>query len=76
MQFNADAVTQIYLGADRACRCGCKGNYLNRGEAGFDRRLRRFARMWENYVPGDDDVGSSYLNIRYGNNRAMAVYFD
>lgn len=76
MQFNAEAVTRIYLGQDRVCRCGCKGEYANRGEPLFDRRVKRFARMWASYTPTDDDVGSNYLNVSYGEDRALTVYFD
>ena len=74
MQFNAEAVTQIYLGQDRACRCGCKGEYVRRGEPLFDRRVKRFARMWACYTPADGDVSAGYLNVRYGENRALTVY--
>ena len=79
MQFNAEAVTRIYLGQDRVCRCGCKGEYVQRGEPRFDRRVKRFARMWASYAPTDDDVATGrhgYLNISYGEDRALTVYFD
>jgi hypothetical protein len=74
--FTAENVTRIYLGADNVCRCGCKGDYQDRGEPLFDKRLKRFAKMWENYQPTDDDLGGFYLNMSYGNDRALTVYFD
>jgi hypothetical protein len=76
MQFKAEDVNRIYLGQDRVCRCGCKGSYVERGEPGFERRLKRFARMWASYTPGTDDTNTSYLNLSYGNDRAMTAYFD
>ena len=76
MQFDAEKVTQIYMGRDKICRCGCAGEYVRRGEPLFDLRVKRFARMWENYKPTEDDLGSSYLNVSYGQDRALTVYFD
>lgn len=75
MQLRAEAVKKIYLGQDRVCRCGCKGSYVERGEPAFEKRLKRFARMWANYQPTGNDVDNSYLNISYGNDRAMTAYF-
>jgi hypothetical protein len=74
--FTAENVTRIYLGADNACRCGCKGDYQDRGDPLFEKRVKRFAKMWETYQPGDDDLGGFYLNLSYGNDRALTVYFD
>ena len=76
MQFIAENVTRIYLGRDDVCRCGCHGEYVERGEPKFDMRLRRFAKKLEGYEPGKDDVGDNYLNVSYGNDRAMTAYFD
>ncbi len=80
MQFRAEAVTQIYVGKDKVCRCGCKGEYVQRGEAKFDARLKRFARMWATYTPSTvqnaEDIGPNYMNISYGGDRAITVYFD
>ena len=76
MQFDASKVTKIYLGRDRVCRCGCAGEYVNRGEPMFDKRLKRFAKMLCEYVPEKDDVFDNYFNISYGQNRALTVYFD
>lgn len=80
MQFKAEAVTQIYIGKDKACRCGCNGQYVERGEPMFDKRLKRFERMWANYTPSTvqnaEDIGPNYFNISYGDNRAITVYVD
>jgi hypothetical protein len=77
MQFVASKVTKIYLGKDKVCRCGCAGEYVVRGEPMFEKRLKRFEAKWANYMPTErDDVTDDYLNVSYGNDRAMTVYFD
>jgi hypothetical protein len=78
--FDASRVTKIYLGKDRYCRCGCGGEYIERGDAMFEKRLRRFVAKWAEYTPDVSpeiaDVSDDYLNISYGKNRALTVYFD
>lgn len=74
--FDASKVTKIYLGKDRYCRCGCGGEYVERGDFIFETRLQRFAKMWCEYTPDVSDVSDTYLNISYGQNRALTVYFD
>jgi hypothetical protein len=75
-QFKAEAISKSYVGKDKVCRCGCHGSYLNRGDKGFDRRLKRFEKMWSSYSPTDFDLGDCYFNISYGNDRATTAYFD
>jgi hypothetical protein len=76
--------TRIYMGKDRYCRCGCGGEYVSRGDAKFERRLKRFQAMWEGYNPSEIDVSYDvagnleYLNVSYGDRepgRALTVYF-
>jgi hypothetical protein len=74
--FKAEEVTKIYMGLDRHCRCGCGGEYVERGDPIFEKRLRRFAQMLPDYKIGDYDEGPNYLNISYGQNRALCVYND
>ena len=77
--FVAEAVTKIYVGGDRVCRCGCAGDYVERGDPKFAKRLARFSRLWTRYNPTSDDVGENYLNITTGDSgrgRAITVYFD
>jgi hypothetical protein len=74
-ELDISKVTKIYLGKDRACRCGCAGEYVSRGEPKFEKRLNRFAKMWCEYTPEKDDVYGNYLNVSYGQNRALTVYF-
>lgn len=75
--FDASKVTKIYLGKDNHCRCGCGGEYVERGEPMFEKRLQRFAKLWCDYTPDPElDIDGSYYNISYGKNRALTVYFD
>lgn len=79
--FKAEAVTKIYMGRDRICRCGCAGEYQDRDEPMFAKRLSRFLKLAESYdfekAPlGASDIGDNYLNISYGKDRALTVYFD
>lgn len=81
-----ERVTQIYLGRDKICRCGCAGEYVARGEPMFEKRLKRFLKMAETYdfeknVSPNTDlpldyVQDVYLNISYGKDRAITLYFD
>lgn len=82
---NTSKVKQIYLGRDKICRCGCHGEYVSRGEPMFEKRLNRFLKMAKTYdfekniSPGGqtlDYVQNVYLNISYGKDRAMTLYFD
>ncbi len=82
---NTDKVTKIYLGRDKICRCGCQGEYVARGEPMFEPRLNRFLKMAKTYdfeknrsindTPLDY-CENIYLNISYGKDRAMTLYFD
>jgi hypothetical protein len=82
--FDATKVTKIYMGKDNHCRCGCAGEYLVRDTDSFlghspekfAKRVARFAKMWCEYEPQKYDVTDNYLNISYGQNRALTVYFD
>ena len=80
-----ERVTQIYLGRDKICRCGCQGEYVARGEPMFEKRLKRFLKMAETYDfeknlgPNGNPIDycqNVYLNISYGKDRAITLYFD
>lgn len=72
-----EKITKIYLGRDRICRCGCAGEYVEPGDPKFEKRAKRFMKMWENYTPDKDDVCEGvYKNISYGHDRALTAYFD
>lgn len=77
MEYNPANVKSIYLGRDKICRCGCAGDYVERGEPKFEQRLKRFAKMWCTYIPQKHDyVEGEYINVSYGKDRAMTVYFN
>lgn len=70
-------VTKIYTGRDKVCRCGCAGEYVTKDDAIFEKRLKRFEKLWATYTPTEDDVAEGiYKNISYGKDRAITVYFD
>lgn len=72
IDFNAlPEISRIYVGANNACRCGCKGAYHEPGSAGFKRALNKAIKLGL-----ADDVCESYINFPYGNNRAVTLYFD
>lgn len=76
MEIDFNQVTKIYLGTDRHCRCGCGGEYVYRGQPIFEKRLARFAKKLSDYTPSKFDVEWNYVNVSYGNNRALTVYFE
>lgn len=77
-------VSQVYLGKDRNCRCGCGGTYVSTSfmenprsdvnDTLADTRLRRAKKL---YLAGaETDFGTTYVNVVSGDNRAITVYFD
>lgn len=85
INIDVNRIKQIYMGRDRICRCGCHGEYVSRGEPKFDRRVRLFLEMAESYdfaknvSPSSGrplDVDDTYMNISYGKDRALTIYFD
>lgn len=78
MEIDPTTVTKIYIGRDKVCRCGCAGSYVRSDEESslFKIRLNRFVKMLSSYTPSVGDIGTNFLNISYGNDRAMTVYFD
>jgi len=72
-----EKITKIYLGRDKVCRCGCAGEYTYPGEPKFEKRVKRFLKKWESYSPSKDDVCEGvYMNLSYGQDRALTAYFD
>lgn len=75
--YDSAKVRSIYMGKDNHCRCGCAGEYVKRGEPKFDRRLMMFQKKLLKYTPTKDDIMvGEYVNVSYGNNRALTVYFE
>ena len=42
---NTRGIVQIYTGAERGCRCGCKGKYFNKGSMGFSRARNKTLKL-------------------------------
>jgi hypothetical protein len=79
--FAFENVRSTYVGADRACRCGCKGTYaVPQTPAEYATAKRRWKQLMHQHTmfpfdasePFGDEV---HLNYTYGNNRALTVYF-
>ena len=79
-------ISQIYVGKDRNCRCGCGGTYIAtsfmespRTDIIDDRRAQKNLTRAKKLALKKDvlvEYGDNHINIGYGNNRAITVYFD
>jgi hypothetical protein len=77
-------ISQVYVGKDRHCRCGCGGDYVAtsymvnpRSEVNdklVEKRLKYGKRLIESGAKAD--FNTTYVNISTGNNRALTIYFD
>jgi hypothetical protein len=84
LNFTIENVSQVYVGKDRCCRCGCGGNYTAtsymvkpRSEVNdslVEKRLKRAKRLIESGI--EYQIGDNHINIELGNNRALTFYFD
>ena len=72
---NLSAATKIYSGASSCCRCGCKGTYAEAGTKLFTSRLKKMQAMLD-ANQGTVDVDDSYIDVTFGNDRALTAYFD
>jgi hypothetical protein len=74
--FDSEKVTKIYIGKDNHCRCGCGGEYVRRGDPKFNRRINAFIKKFWEYQTKPEDISiGEFVNVSYGNNRALTVYF-
>ena len=78
-------ISQVYLGKDHHCRCGCGGDYTatsymikprteDINDTLVAKRLKRAKKLVESGI--DVDYGDTYVNIPTGVNKAMTFYFD
>ena len=58
--WSEDSITRIYHGGDYVCRCGCAGNYLERGTRGFTRALNILRKGFMTDEKGDKIWVSGY----------------
>jgi hypothetical protein len=73
--YDSEKVSKIYMGKD-GCRCGCEGEYAYPGDSKFERRLEMFQKKFWESTPETRDVElGEYIDVSYGNNRAITVYF-
>ena len=85
-EISLDQISQIYVGKDRNCRCGCGGTYIATSFMDSPRtdiidniraqknltRAKKLALKKDVLV----EYGDNHINIGYGNNRAITIYTD
>ena len=82
---NLNEVDKVYVGRDSGCRCGCHGTYTeyHKNPKSFDEdrdnnrvehTIKRARRMLEKGVAKVKDSERGYINISYGNDRAITIY--
>ena len=84
LQVEISNISQVYLGKDRYCRCGCGGTYTAttfmknpRSEVNDSLVQKRLKRAKKLVLEGAEvGYGNTYVNITTGNNRALTFYFD
>ena len=80
-----DQISQIYIGKDRVCRCGCAGTYVSTSYMEDPRndvddklagsRLKRAKKLALN-TTSEVDYQDTYINVSYGKDRAITIYLD
>lgn len=80
-----EKISQVYVGKDAHCRCGCAGNYTSSSHA-----IEPRSRVSDAYVQtqitraknlilqglAKVEVSGNYVNVSYGTNRAITFYID
>lgn len=78
-------ISQVYLGKDNHCRCGCGGDYTATSfmknprteDINDELVLKRLIRAKQLVQKGAEvDFGGTYVNVVTGKNRALCFYFD
>ena len=72
---NSEEIKDIYVGADKCCRCGCRGKYYRSKDKGFQRALNRVNRLTLGEIESIEREADSYINFSLANNRAITLYF-
>jgi hypothetical protein len=84
LKITLNQISNSYVGVDRACRCGCRGEYTAtsyhsnpRSEVNDQLNLKRLQKVKRLVQSGSSyEIGSNNINIVTGNNRALTLYFD
>ena len=84
LNVSLNQVSQIYVGKDRYCRCGCAGTYVStsfmkdaRSAVNNSLAQRRLSKALNLVKEGAfAEYEGSYVNVVSGNNRAICIYFD
>ena len=77
-------ISQVYLGKNHYCRCGCRGSYtatsfMDEPRSDINDKLveKRLKKAKALILKGVDvEYGKEYVNIETGDNRALTFYFD
>jgi hypothetical protein len=86
LKFEAEQVEKVYTGRDSGCRCGCHGTYTYRvdnpvipREIACNGRVKSSVTRARKLVASGEgkitDSNESYLNVSFGNDRAICIYF-
>lgn len=84
LSLTINQVSQVYSGKRNCCRCGCGGEYTAtsfmqnpRSEVNDSLVQKRLKRAQALVRSGADvDYGSSYVDVRTGQDRTLTFYFD
>lgn len=84
LQMEIHNISQVYMGRDRCCRCGCGGTYTATSfmqdprsdvdDRLVNTRLTRAKRIIQG--GGEYDLTETYINIPTGRDRCLTFYFD
>jgi len=84
-EIQLNQISQIYIGKDRVCRCGCAGEYVSTSYMEDPRsdvddklagsRLKRAKKLALN-TTSEVDYQDTYINVSYGKDRVITIYLD
>jgi hypothetical protein len=85
IELKIENISRVYAGKDSHCRCGCGGNYhstsfmKNPRSTVNDKVVKRHLTAAKNLLEKEEckiELGDTYINVSYGNNRALTFYTD
>jgi len=78
-------ISEIYVGLNKNCRCGCGGTYITtsyhktKSKLSNDTEAQNKLNLAKELALKKDsqiDYEDTYINIGYGNNQAITIYLD